>query len=99
LELLTVLVAGFAVYIAYQQYRLQREGFKLDLFEKRFAVFAASRNLLSIVLRDARINSDDLFEYRVAVSEATFLFDEDLSKYLEKNRCNRSSHYCAAREP
>ena len=83
-KLLTVLVAIFAVYIAYQQFRLQRERIKLDLFEKRFQVFAASRKLLSIILIDASLDLKDLFEYRGAVAEATFLFGEDITGYLEE---------------
>ena len=83
-KLLTVLLAVFAAYIAYQQFRLQREKFKLDLFEKRFQVFAASRKLLSIILQDARLELKDLFEYRGAVAEAAFLFGEDITTYLRE---------------
>ena len=42
-KLLTILIAIFLPYVAYRQYRLDREKFKLDLFEKRFAVFVATR--------------------------------------------------------
>ena len=55
-KLFTVLVAIFVACVSFQQYRINREKFKLDLFEKRFAVFAATRKLLSIVLRDAKLS-------------------------------------------
>ena len=83
-KLLTVLLLGFAAYIAYQQFRLGREKFKLDLFEKRFAVFAATRRLLSIILTEANVSTAQIFEYRAAVAEATFLFDSDITDYLEE---------------
>ncbi|MGB7543654.1 MAG: hypothetical protein WBM28_16765 [Burkholderiales bacterium] len=83
-KLLAVLLAGFAGYIAYQQFRLGREKFKLDLFEKRFSVFAATRKLLSIILTEANVSLEQLFEYRAAVAEATFLFESDITGYLEE---------------
>lgn len=83
-KLVTILVAVFVAYVSYRQYRIDREKFKLDLFEKRFTVFSAARKLLSIVLRGAKADLKDLFEYRAAVAEATFLFDEDITDYLDE---------------
>jgi hypothetical protein len=81
---LTLLVAGGVAYVAFQQYRLSRERFKLDLFEKRFSVFAATRKLLSIILTEANLSLAQLFDYRAAVAEATFLFDADITNYLDE---------------
>lgn len=83
-KLLAILLAGFGGYIAYQQFRLGREKFKLDLFDKRFSVFAATRRLLSIILTEANVSLEQLFEYRAAVAEATFLFDSDVTDYLDE---------------
>jgi hypothetical protein len=83
-KLLAFLLAGFGGYIAYQQFRLGREKFKLDLFDKRFSVFAATRKLLSIILTEANVTLEQLFEYRAAVAEATFLFDSDVTDYLDE---------------
>jgi hypothetical protein len=57
------LVAAIVAWIAYQQFRLAREKFKLDLFEKRFAVYSAARKLLSIIAQKANIENKDLFEF------------------------------------
>lgn len=81
---LTLLIGGGVGYVAYQQFSLARERFKLDLFEKRFTVFAAARTLLSVVLRDADAPLDRVFEYRAAVGHATFLFDSDITSYLDE---------------
>lgn len=83
-KLVTILVAGFAAYVAYQQFRLGREKFKLDLFEKRFSVFAGTRRLLSQVLTDGDIKLEYLFEFRAAVAEATFLYESDITSYLDE---------------
>jgi hypothetical protein len=83
---LTTLVVGlFAAYLAYHQYRLSRERFKLDLFEKRFKVFSGARVFLTHIMREGKLKDlDPLWEYRAAIGEATFLFDEDITTYLEE---------------
>lgn len=78
----TVVLAILGAYIAYRQYTLGREKFKLDLFEKRFAVFAGARKFLTLILRDASVSREHLFDYRASVAEASFLFDEDITEYL-----------------
>ena len=81
---LTLLVGAGVVYVALQQFFLAREKFKLELFEKRFAIFAATRKLLSIILTEANLTLAQLFEYRAAVAEAAFLFDSDITNYLDE---------------
>ncbi len=71
--------------MAYQQFRLSREKFKLDLFEKRFAVFAEARTFLTHILHNPSLRTlEPLWEYRAAIGEASFLFDDDLTRYLEE---------------
>ena len=83
-KLTTVVLAVFAAYIAYQQYQLGRERFKLDLFEKRFAVFAGTRRFLTHILEDGNLKDYKyLWEYRAAIGEAEFLFEADITAYLE----------------
>ena len=83
-KLVTILVALFAAYVAYQQFRIGREKFKLNLFEKRFSVFAGARRLLSLVLTEGNIKLEYLFEFRATVGEATFLFEKDITDYLDE---------------
>ncbi|MGE0471732.1 MAG: hypothetical protein AB7L09_26365 [Nitrospira sp.] len=83
-KLTTVVLAISAAYIAYQQYRLGREKFKLDLFEKRFAVFSGTRKFLTHILTDGNLKDYNyLWEYRAAIGEAEFLFETDVTEYLE----------------
>ena len=79
---LTLLIGTGVGIVAYQQFRLAQEKFKLDLFEKRFSVFAAARRLLTVILSGANVTPHHLFEYRPAVAEATFLFGQDITDYL-----------------
>ena len=55
-KLIALLLAGFAGYVTYQQFKLGREKFKLDLFEKRFSVFAAVRKFLSQLATEGQVS-------------------------------------------
>ncbi len=83
-KIATVVIAGIVAWISWSQYSVSKEKFKLDLFEKRFQVFAATRKLLTIVMQRANIEIDDLFEFRANTGEAAFLFDTDITTYLSK---------------
>lgn len=79
---LSVLVAALVAWIAYQQYRLAQERFKLDLFDKRFAVFEATRTFLRAIVTEAKLDLDELFRYRRETQDATFLFGPEIDCYL-----------------
>jgi len=83
-KLATILVAGFIALVSWSQYSVNKEKFKLDLFAKRFQVFAATRKFLSVVLQKDNIIIEDIFEYRANTAEAEFLFDSDITDYLKK---------------
>jgi hypothetical protein len=79
-----LLLGGFAAYVAYEEYRRAREKFKVELFSKQFAVFAATRILLTHIKRDGQLlHFKDLWNYRAATWDATFLFDKEIAEYLE----------------
>lgn len=84
LKLLTFLVACALAYIAYQQFLLARAKFKLDLFEKRFAVFDAARKLLRAIAVEGPGEMERVYEFRAAVADAPFLFDPDVTGYLNE---------------
>jgi len=79
-----VLIAAAVAYIAYRQYSLAREKFKLDMFEKRFAVYKATQRFLTLIFRDGKVDMDKLFEFRRDTQDATFLFGEEIPAYLKR---------------
>ncbi len=83
-KLVTILIGAFATYVAYRQYRTARAKFKLDLFEKRFQVFASARRFLTKILQKANTDLDALFEFRAGVAEASFVFSTDMTTYLDE---------------
>ncbi|MFK7848529.1 MAG: hypothetical protein AB8G77_24795, partial [Rhodothermales bacterium] len=79
---MTPLIAGIAIYVAWQQWRTNRQKLKLDLFDKRFAIFQSTRTFLSTVLRDGRVNREDLEKFRMGILDSVFLLDQGTSDYL-----------------
>jgi hypothetical protein len=77
-----VLVAAIVAWTNYQQHLLTKEKFKLDLFEKRFAVYKGVQRFLTHILLKAKIELDKLNEFRGDTQDAVFLFCDDIPKYL-----------------
>lgn len=77
------IIAMIVAWVGFQQFILAKERFKLDLFEKRFAVYKAAQKLLSIILRDAKIELNNIFDYQRDRQDAVFLFDQKIVDYLD----------------
>ena len=82
----TLLVAIIVAFIGAQQFFLSRERFRLDLFDRRFAIFKATQIFLNKVILVNRNNAKDASEwinqFQRDIQESIFLFDEPLYKYL-----------------
>jgi hypothetical protein len=70
--------------IAQQQADLAEERVKLDKFDRRFAVFDATRELIRIVMQRSHADAQQIFDYRMKTRDAIFLFDDQISAYLEE---------------
>ena len=82
--LFTIFIGLFVAWVAFQQYRLGRAKFKLDLFDKRYAIYKATQRFLSHILKEARMDLKKLWEFRGDTQNAVFLFDNDIPKYLDE---------------
>jgi len=77
------LIVALAAWIAYRNHLLNVEKHKLELFEKRFAVYKAVQVLLSRVLEEAAVKDlKTVFEYRRDTQVAHFLFDQSIVDYI-----------------
>lgn len=81
--LLTPVIAGIAVYIAYQQYKTNRDKLRLDLYNKRYKVFDSLKTLLGHIAQQLNVKHEQVYEFKIATKEAAFLFEEDILTYLD----------------
>ena len=82
--LLTPLIAIVATYIAWQQWQTNRQKLNLERYERRLRVYEEVRKILSIILRDAKVNTEDLLKFRTSVSEADFLLGPEITEYIDE---------------
>ena len=82
----TLVVACAVAYVAWQQWQIARHRLRLDLFDRRYKVYDATRKFLSIILREARFEEAQLFEFYAGTSDTEFLFDSAVVDYLEQVR-------------
>lgn len=88
LELLTALIpialAIFGGYIAWQQFQTNKKKLKLDLFEKRYAVFECVNAFLLTVAKGQKVNQQQRDEFLSGTRSAEFLFGPDIKKYIDE---------------
>jgi hypothetical protein len=83
LSFITIFIGVFVAFVGYQQYSVNKERFKLDLFEKRFNVYDSIRVLLIHMLSGAVLEPERLFKFRADTEDALFLFKEDVTNYIK----------------
>jgi len=77
-------VAGLGLYIAYRQWKTSRDRLKLDLFEKRFAVYEATRTFIKSIISSGKAEDQPMYIFRASTGETKWLFDEKVANYLDK---------------
>lgn len=82
--LLTPLIAIVATYVAWQQWQTNKVKLMLDRYDRRLKVYEEVKGILSIITRDADVSYDDLLAFRRSVSEADFLFGEEITEYIDE---------------
>jgi hypothetical protein len=80
-------VLGVAVTIvAWQQWRVARNKLRLDLFDRRYKVYDATRRFVRDSVQDFAHIDQHLIVFNDETSNAEFLFDADVVNYLEQIR-------------
>ncbi len=79
------LVAAFiAGAIAYRQWKTAHDKLRLDLFEKRYAVYSELRSVLATTLQQGTISYEEVMTFYRNFRGAEFLFGDEIEKYLEQ---------------
>jgi hypothetical protein len=82
--LMTPVIALLAVYIAWQQWRTNADKVKLDKFDRRFAIYDATRDLIRIIRQQSHATEKQVYDFRMKTRDASFLLDDELGAYLEQ---------------
>lgn len=82
--LLTPIIGIITTYIAWQQWKTNRNKLNLDRYERRLQVYKEVVRYISVGIRDANYGNDELLTFRSKVSEADFLFGEEVPKYIDE---------------
>ena len=82
--LLTPVIAGIAVYIAYQQHLVNKHALRNQLYERRNSVFKSSMSYLADIMREGSTDFHRAGQFYAETSEAEFLFSEVISNHMEE---------------
>jgi len=80
LPVLTVL----GVYIAYMQWKINRNKLKLDLFEKRLAIYQETTSFLSSIVITGQVPEEKLWKFTHGTRETRWLLSEEISAYMKR---------------
>jgi hypothetical protein len=73
--ILILLISRLGSWIAYKQVRIATAKLNLDLYDRRFKVFEAARNVVAEILREGNYNIDNVNKFNLGVADAIFLFE------------------------
>ena len=97
MTILTLFLSIAVAIIATLQWRVADTKLRLDLFDRRYKVYDATRKFLSVIFRDATFTDPQLFEFYAGTSDAEFLFRSDVVEYLAEIR-ERAIHMRTAQQ-
>jgi len=81
--LLTPTIAVLAVYIAYQQLRVNRTRLDLDLYDRRLAIYKALEEFYDGIAIPGNVRFPMVTKLRFETAEARFLFPKEIEKHLD----------------
>lgn len=82
----TLIVSLIVGYIAWQQWQVARAKLRLDLFDRRYKVYDATRKFLAGIMSEPTFSDSQLFTFYAGTSDAEFLFDSEVVDYLAQIR-------------
>jgi len=84
--LIALIVGGAASTIAFFQYRIARDKFRLDLFSKRLEAYEKLQEFLVNVLKDGAVKDDSLPILAEARYKSRFIFGPEIESYFDELR-------------
>ena len=81
----TSIIAAIGVYVAFQQWKLGAYKLKHDLFDRRWAVYAATNDAIVTTLNGEPEDRHERFQkFLIKAKDAAFLFPGEVTEYLSE---------------
>lgn len=84
MQVMVTAIAIVGAGIAWQQMLIARTRLQFDLYDRRYKIFQAARNLLACFVRDGNLSYEEIAEFVLGISDAVFLFDDKMADYLSE---------------
>ncbi len=78
------IVAIVVTYIAIQQYKLQKNKLRLDLFEKRYEIYKNAEIFINQIVVNGCVDSIEMQTFFLNTKDKYFLFGRDVNEYLNE---------------
>ena len=91
----TLIVGIGVIFFAFLQWKVAHDKLRLDLFDRRYKVYEATRKFLAVIIQRAAFDNSQLFEFYAGTSDAEFLFGSEVVAYLaeiRKRAINMQTH-------
>lgn len=85
----TPAIALVAVGIAHRQWATARDKVRLDLYDRRVAIYEAVQTAMGQMLRKGDVNQQDEQDYLIGVAGSQWLFGDEVRHFLEKEFWNQ----------
>jgi hypothetical protein len=89
--IIEIIIALFLAYLTWQNYginkfnsRIQSNKLRLDLFDRRYKVFQALRDLLTVFISNTNFTIKEINQFINNSSDTEFLFGEDIKNYVDE---------------
>lgn len=80
---IATLIVGLSVaYVAWQQWNLSKAKLRLDLFDRRYKIYEATKTFLLQISSATTFSHLELVTFYAGTADAQFLFDSDVVDYL-----------------
>ena len=82
--LLVPVVAIFGLFIAYRQWKTAQNKLKLELFERRLAIYNSATTFISSVMTSGKATDEQLRNLIVGTKEAKWVLSYEIAEHLDK---------------
>ena len=80
---ITFLIGLFITFIGVRQLRNGKQKLRLEMFDRRYSMYEATKLLIDKIAINGQVSSADLAEFRRNVRGAEFLFDGEARKFFK----------------